>query len=88
MERNASVYQVNPVSRKAGEGRAEFLRTWGPDFDQQVGGRWERRGATGGAAQFVRGNYESFKGINLTVLEKKYIYKYQVPQTPSLNIIK
>ena len=34
VEGNASVYQVNPVSRLSGEGRAEFLRTWGPDFDK------------------------------------------------------
>ena len=27
VERNASVYQVNPVSRISGEGRAEFWRT-------------------------------------------------------------
>ena len=34
MEGNASVYQVNPVvSRITGEGRAEFLRAWGPRFD-------------------------------------------------------
>ena len=39
MEGNASVYQVNPVSRVSGEGRAEFLRTRGPDFDQKGGGR-------------------------------------------------
>ena len=40
MEGNASVYQVNTaVSRITGEGRAEFLRTWGPDFDQKGGGR-------------------------------------------------
>ena len=37
VEGNASVYyQVNPVSRITGEGRAEFLRTWGPDFDQYI----------------------------------------------------
>ena len=35
---NAPVYQVNPVSRITGEGRAEFSRTWGPDFDQKEGG--------------------------------------------------
>ena len=29
VEGNASVYQVYPVSRIAGEGRAEFLRAWG-----------------------------------------------------------
>ena len=28
-ERNASVYQVNSVSRTTGEERAEFLRKWG-----------------------------------------------------------
>ena len=38
MEGNASVYQANPVSRTTGEGRAEFFRTWGPDFDQKGGG--------------------------------------------------
>ena len=43
MEGNASVYQVNPVSRITGEGRAEFLRTWGgAGFDQKGGGRGER----------------------------------------------
>ena len=31
---------MNPVSRITGEGRAEFLRTWGPGFDQEgAGGR-------------------------------------------------
>ena len=39
VEGNGSVYQVNPVSRISGEGRAEFLTTWGPDFDQKGGGR-------------------------------------------------
>ena len=34
-------YQVYPVSRITGEGRAEFLRTWGRGFDQE--------GAAGGA---------------------------------------
>ena len=37
MEGNASVYRVNPGSRISGEGRAEFLSTWGPDFDQKGG---------------------------------------------------
>ena len=46
-----------------GEGRAEFLRAWGPGFEQ------EGAGGTAGAAQSVRGNYKSFKGTNLTVLE-------------------
>ena len=35
MEGNASVYQVNPVSRKTGEEMAKVLRTWGPGFDQE-----------------------------------------------------
>ena len=39
VEGNASVYQVNPVSRITGEGSAECLRTWGPDFYQKGGGR-------------------------------------------------
>ena len=60
MEGNASVYQVNTVSRITGEMRAEFLRTWGPEFDRKRGGSGMRGGGTGGAAQFVRGNYKSF----------------------------
>ena len=36
VEGNASVYRVNPISRISGEGRAEFLRTWGPDFDLYI----------------------------------------------------
>ena len=62
MKGNASVYQVNLVSRITGEGRAEFSRTWRPGFDQkgaEVGGG--ERGGTGGAAQFVRGNYQGDK---------------------------
>ena len=47
MEGIASVYQVNPVSRIAGERRAEFLRTWGPDFDQRGGGRGGEGGGDG-----------------------------------------
>ena len=61
MEGNASVYQVNPAGRITGEGRAEILRAWGPWFEQQgAGGR--------GATPSVRGNYDSFKGTKLTVL--------------------
>ena len=61
MEGNAAVYQVYPVSRITGAGRAEFLRAWGHGFEQ------EGTGGEGGATQFVRGNYKSFKGVNLTV---------------------
>ena len=60
MEGNASVYQVNPVSRITAEGWAEILSTWGPDFNQKGGGKRARGGGTGGAARFVRGNYKSF----------------------------
>ena len=38
MEGNAPVYQVYPVSRINGEGRAEVLRSWEPGFDQE--GAW------------------------------------------------
>ena len=71
MEENASVYQVNPVSRTTGEGREgsegrgslvliKLERGWGGGADE--------------AAQFVRGNYKSFKGINLTVSERMHIF--------------
>ena len=62
---------MNPVSRITGEGRAEFSRTWGLGFDQEGAGGGGR-GRTGGAAQSVRGNYKSFKGINVTVLERMH----------------
>ena len=68
MEGNASVYQVYSVSPLAGEERAEFLRTWGPGFDQEGPGE----GGTGGATQCVRGNCKYLKGITLTVLERMY----------------
>ena len=60
---------------------------WGPGFDTKgtgVGGGVRGRGkggGTGGTAQFVRGNYISFKGINLTVLEKNNVYIY-IDKTP------
>ena len=54
VEGNASVYQVNPVI--SGEGRAEFVRTWGPDFDQKGGGR----GGKGGLYIYI---YEQSFGI-------------------------
>ena len=38
MEGNVSGHQVNPVSRITGAGRAKFLRTWGPGFDQERAG--------------------------------------------------
>ena len=38
-----TVYQVYPVSRITGEGRAEFLRAWGAGFEQEgAGGRGGR----------------------------------------------
>ena len=64
MEGNASVYQVFPVSRITGEGRGDFLRAWGPGFEQVGAGRGG--GETSEATQSVRGNYKSFKGTNLT----------------------
>ena len=71
MEGNASVYQVYSVSRTTGEGRAEVLRVWGPDFDQALGGGeagWA--GGAGRSTQSVRGSYKSFKGISSAVLDK------------------
>ena len=38
VEGNASVYQVYPVSRITGEGRAEFLSAWGHGFEQEGAG--------------------------------------------------
>ena len=42
-------------------------------------------GGRGGAAQFVRGNYTSFKGINLTAVGKNapVYYVYHVSRTTS-----
>ena len=70
MEENASVYQVYPVSRITGEGRAEFLRAWGVGLNKREPGGGGRE--TGGATQSVRGNYKSFKGTNLTVAERMH----------------
>ena len=53
-----------PVSRVTGGGRAEFLGARGHGFEQEgAGGGWA------GQLKNVRGNYKSFKEINLTVLE-------------------
>ena len=52
VEGNASFYQVNPVGRITGDGSKEFLRTWGPDFDQ----KGDREG-TDSAAQVLRKIY-------------------------------
>ena len=38
VEGNPSVYQVYPVTRIKGEGRAEFLRAWGAGFEQEGAG--------------------------------------------------
>ena len=70
MEGNASVYQVNPVTCKTGGGRVEFLRTCGADFDQKGAGV----GGTGEAAQFVRGNHTSYKGMYATVLDRMHLF--------------
>ena len=51
-----------------GEGRADFLRAWGSGFEQQGSGG----GGTGGATPSVPGNYKSFKGTNLTVVERMH----------------
>ena len=69
MEGNASVYQAYPVSRITGEGRAEFLRAWGPGFEQEGAERGGTGTGTVGTTQSVRGNYKSSKGTNLTVVE-------------------
>ena len=47
VEGNASVYQVYPVSRITGEGRADILRAWGAGFEQEGA----RGGGGGGAGQ-------------------------------------
>ena len=68
MEGNASVYKVYPVCRITGEVRAEFLRAWGPGFEQEGaggGGAGERAGQLNLYVETVN----PFKGINLTVLE-------------------
>ena len=59
-------FQAYPVRRITGGGRAEFVRAWGPGFEQEGAGGGE---GTGGATQSVRGNYEPFKGTNMTVVE-------------------
>ena len=38
---------VNPLSRITGEGKAEFLRTWGPGFGRKGGGRGGGGGGDG-----------------------------------------
>ena len=57
MEGNASLYQVYPVRRITGEGRAEFLMAWGAvGLNKRSGG--EGGGGAGAATQSVRGNYK------------------------------
>ena len=42
-----SIYQVHLVSRITGDNRAEFLRTWGPGFDEKgVWGDGDGRGSS------------------------------------------
>ena len=69
MEGNASVYQVNTVSRITGEGRAEFLRTWGPGFDQNGAG-----GGRVGQLNMCVETIRYFEGINVTVLEVYHVH--------------
>ena len=69
MEGYSSVYQVYPVSRISGEGRAEFLRAWVPGFEQERAGGG-RGGGRAEQTQSVRENYKSFKEINLTALKE------------------
>ena len=45
----------------------EFLTAWRHGFEQEGAG--EGGGEMGGATQNVRGNYKSFKGINMAVLD-------------------
>ena len=56
MDGSALFYQVYPVSRITGEGRAEFLEAWGAGFEQE--------GATGG--RDGRGN--SIRGWKLYIV--------------------
>ena len=58
MEGNASVYQVYPVSRITGEGRAETSRAWGPGFEQE--------GAGGGGRGQLNLCAETINPTNLT----------------------
>ena len=87
---NASVYQVYPVSSIPGEGSADFSRAWGPEFEQEgAGGGGGGEGETGGATPSVRGNYKSFKGANLTVVEEMHqfiMYIYPVSAYIFVNI--
>ena len=65
---NASVYQVCPVSRISGEGRAQISRAWGTGVDEQ-------KGAGGGREQqSARENCKSYTGANLTVVERMHQY--------------
>ena len=57
-----------PVNRITGEGRADiFKRRGGLGLKkrERAGGG----GKTGGATQSMHGNYKSFKGVNLMVVE-------------------
>ena len=64
------MYQVNTVSRIAGEGRAEFLKTWGADFNQKGGGRGG--GGAGDGWGFVR-------DIILLLYKKATIFMVRTP---------
>ena len=53
VEGNASIYQVYPLSRITGEGRAEVLRASRPGFEQEGAGGRGGEGETGGATQSI-----------------------------------
>ena len=55
-----------PGSCEIGEGRAEIIRAWGAGLEQEGGG------GSGGATQSVRGNYISFIGTNLLVVDSMH----------------
>ena len=78
MEGNASVYQVYPVSRVAGEGKVEVLRAWGNGSEQEGAGG----GGKGGATQYMRGNYKSDKSDGFGRNAQVY-HVYPVSRTTS-----
>ena len=60
------------MSRITGEGRAEFLKTWRPGFDQEGAGRG------GGQLNLCVETINPSTGINLTVLERMHQFTSKV----------